>query len=58
MTKEQIQLELTKLIIEIKKPEIIGRTDDTIKPIVDIYKKVGELLDSPTFQDQDKQVKD
>lgn len=57
MTKEEIQLELTKIILGIKKMEIAGRFDNAIEPVVDLYKKVGELLDSPKSQDNNKRSK-
>ena len=57
MTKEEIQLELTKIILGIKKMEIAGHFDNAIKPVVDLYKKVGELLDSPKSQDNNKHLK-
>lgn len=57
MTKEEIQLELTKIILSVKKIEVSGSFDNSIQPIVDLYKKVGELLDSPNPQDNNKPSK-
>ena len=57
MTKEEIQLELTKIILNVKKMEIAGYVDNAIEPVVKLYKKVGELLDSPKQQDKKKPSK-
>lgn len=57
MTKEEIQLELTKIILNVKKMEIAGCVDNAIEPVVNLYKKVGELLDSPKHQDNNKPSK-
>ncbi|WP_170000322.1 hypothetical protein [Campylobacter sp. RM9328] len=57
MTKEEIQLELTKLILSTKKPQISGDAQDAVKPIVEIYKRVGELLSSPETKDCNKPSK-
>ena len=57
MTKEEIQLELTKIILNVKKMEIAGYVDNAIEPVVNLYKKVGELLDSPKHQDNNKPLK-
>jgi len=40
MTKEEIQLELTKIILSVKKIEVSGSFNNAIQPIVDLYKKL------------------
>lgn len=44
MTKEEIQLELTKIILNVKKIEIAGYIDNAIEPVVNLYKKSRRVV--------------
>ena len=45
MTKEEIQLELTKIVFQVKKPES-GHLDKAAQEILDVYKQIGDYLSS------------
>ena len=45
MTKEEIQLELTKIVFQVRRPES-GHLDKATQEILDVYKQIGDYLSS------------
>jgi len=45
MTKEEIQLELTKIVFQVRRPES-GFLNKATQEILDVYKQIGDYLSS------------